>query len=295
MPQRKSENKDIHIAMTVLILFITIMFSNAIVKFVSAHSDLLSFIAFMGIVISFLIIVLSRLSPENNSDTSNLRLIPIRKSKKSSVSDFDFLNELEIDEALPDMELEEPLPEIKPTEWTKDLISSLDWKHFEQLCSEYLTLSGCQSELTKCGADGGVDVRIFKDNNLYAVVQCKAQKKDINVKSVRELLGVMTSEYAARAIFITSGSFTEPANNFGDKNKQMTLVSGDKLFQHIKKLSKSDQKKLLDSITSGDYLTPTCPNCDVKMTLRTATKGSNKGNNFWGCVNYPKCKRIINL
>lgn len=38
---------------------------------------------------------------------------------------------------------------------------------------------------------------------------------------------------------------------------------------------------------------PFCPKCEVPMTLRTALRGENRGNNFWGCINYPKCRQVI--
>ena len=36
-----------------------------------------------------------------------------------------------------------------------------------------------------------------------------------------------------------------------------------------------------------------CPKCSSAMTRRRATKGEHAGKEFWGCVNYPKCKTII--
>ncbi len=38
--------------------------------------------------------------------------------------------------------------------------------------------------------------------------------------------------------------------------------------------------------------TPICPKCRTPMLQRTATKGENKGNVFWGCANYPKCREV---
>ena len=35
-----------------------------------------------------------------------------------------------------------------------------------------------------------------------------------------------------------------------------------------------------------------CPRCGSNLILRTASKGSNIGNQFWGCSNYPKCRYI---
>jgi len=40
---------------------------------------------------------------------------------------------------------------------------------------------------------------------------------------------------------------------------------------------------------------PSCPDCGGTMVLRTAKTGGNKGNPFWGCSNYPKCKGIVRV
>ncbi|MBS4696781.1 NERD domain-containing protein [Aeromonas allosaccharophila] len=40
---------------------------------------------------------------------------------------------------------------------------------------------------------------------------------------------------------------------------------------------------------------PLCPRCGNQMVLRTAKRGDNKGNQFWGCSGYPKCRFIVNL
>ena len=38
-----------------------------------------------------------------------------------------------------------------------------------------------------------------------------------------------------------------------------------------------------------------CPWCNGNLVLRTATRGANAGNKFYGCSNYPKCKYIHNI
>ena len=35
-----------------------------------------------------------------------------------------------------------------------------------------------------------------------------------------------------------------------------------------------------------------CPKCGEPMVLRTAKKGSNSGNQFWGCSGYPSCRTV---
>lgn len=37
---------------------------------------------------------------------------------------------------------------------------------------------------------------------------------------------------------------------------------------------------------------PTCPKCSVPMVLRTAKRGTTKGDQFYGCQNYPKCHEV---
>ncbi len=38
---------------------------------------------------------------------------------------------------------------------------------------------------------------------------------------------------------------------------------------------------------------PRCPKCGGEMILRTAKSGSNVGNRFWGCANYPNCRSML--
>ncbi len=37
---------------------------------------------------------------------------------------------------------------------------------------------------------------------------------------------------------------------------------------------------------------PTCPKCGSVMVLRTAQRGPNRGRQFWGCSNYPRCRGV---
>ncbi|MGS4906559.1 NERD domain-containing protein [Aeromonas sp. 25-248] len=46
------------------------------------------------------------------------------------------------------------------------------------------------------------------------------------------------------------------------------------------------------SVSPPDNPPPICPRCGSTMVLRTATRGENKGNQFWGCSGYPKCRFI---
>lgn len=50
-------------------------------------------------------------------------------------------------------------------------------------------------------------------------------------------------------------------------------------------------------LTTEEVAVPpkTCPRCGADLVLRTAKRGANAGNSFWGCSNYPKCKYIESI
>ncbi|MBL8811602.1 MAG: DUF2726 domain-containing protein [Planctomycetaceae bacterium] len=44
------------------------------------------------------------------------------------------------------------------------------------------------------------------------------------------------------------------------------------------------------TVAASTDAVPICPNCRTPMIQRTAAKGPQKGNIFWGCKNYPHCR-----
>jgi len=189
----------------------------------------------------------------------------------------------------------EDLPKV----WSKELIKTLEWKRFEELCSAYFNAKGYDAKVTKQGADGGIDIQLFKANysttKAFGIVQCKAWNSyKVGVKPIRELYGVMSAESAPLAIFITSGLYTKEAEEFSN-GKHIKLITGDLLLELIQTLPEEKQLTLLNQITTGDYTTPSCPSCDIKMTQRTSKKGNNIGSKFWGCINFPRCRSTLHI
>lgn len=188
------------------------------------------------------------------------------------------------------------LSEVKP-DLSIERLREVDWKRFEVLCRSYFSAKGFDARLTGKGADGGVDVvleRVLDSGKKHKVyVQCKAwSNQKVGVKAVRELYGVMAADSVKVGIFVTSSSFTEDAKQFAE-GKRLHLIAGPRLLEMVKKLPEDKQQKLKDELFTGDYKTPTCPACDTKMVLRTSSKGKNKGEQFWGCSSFPKCRQML--
>jgi restriction system protein len=188
--------------------------------------------------------------------------------------------------------------ELPPSEasaiesWSLDALRKLEWKRFELLSAKYYEAVGFKSETLRCGPDGGIDVKLFKDDPAkpIAVVQCKAwNSASVGVKEVRERLGVMAHEKVARGIFVTTASYTKDALEFG-KTNPIQLLDGEAFVRKIQELSNERQNALLRFAFEGDYATPTCASCGIKMVRREGKQGA-----FWGCTNYPKCRSRFHI
>lgn len=179
-----------------------------------------------------------------------------------------------------------------PTSWSIELLKSIEWKLFEDLSAAYYKEKGIRAELTRLGADGGIDIKLFQDNsgNPTSIVQCKAwNSRQVGVKEIREFLGVMSHEKIRKGFFMASGSYSDDAKEIAKAN-QITLIDGAMLLAMIQRLPNEAQNRLLALATAGDYTTPSCPSCGVKMLIRTGKRGE-----FWGCKNFPRCRQMLHV
>ena len=176
----------------------------------------------------------------------------------------------------------------KPTQWSLALLRLIEWKRFEELCAAFYREIGLRSETIHCGADGGIDAKLFEADaqEPTAVIQCKAwNTRPVGVKPVRELLGVMTDQRIAKGIFITTGDYTDEAIKFANTNP-IDLVNGAGFLKMLQRLSDDSRARLLAVATEGEFTRPTCPSCGTKMVHRNSERGE-----FWGCIHFPRCRQ----
>jgi restriction system protein len=175
-----------------------------------------------------------------------------------------------------------------------DLLNLLEWKRFEEVCAAYFATLAFRSVVTRTGSDGGVDMHLFVAgaDGPSIVVRCKAWKTyEVGVVSVRELLGVMIAARVSEGIFVTTGTFTAEAYGFAS-GKDIHLIDGLDLVAKLRALAPEQQRTVLVLATAGDYTTPTCPSCAIKMIRRNARTG---GDPYWGCTNYPGCNSTLRI
>jgi restriction system protein len=177
-------------------------------------------------------------------------------------------------------------------------IRSLSWRDFELLVGEAFRIKGYSvTETGGGGADGGIDLMLKKNGEVF-LVQCKQWRAfKVSVNIVRELFGVMAAQGATGGFVVTSGVFTDEAHSFA-KGRNIVLIDGAELTDMISHVqsprfgqthTESQQKS---SFTDQHQIL--CPVCGGSMVRRTAKKGLNSGNEFWGCAQFPRCRGVRN-
>ena len=181
---------------------------------------------------------------------------------------------------------------VSEMSWSLELLRELEWRRFELLVEGlFRSKEGWRAEGGPPGADGGIDVLLYQpgETRPTAMIQCKAwRERQVGVSIVRELFGVMAAEQIGHGMIFTCGEFSADAEKFAE-NKSIDLVNGKRLLTLIDELSQDARTTLLREVTTGDYTTPTCASCRVKMVRRAGPRGD-----FWGCANFPRCRTVIN-
>ncbi|WP_304639538.1 restriction endonuclease [Pseudomonas sp.] len=192
------------------------------------------------------------------------------------------------------------LVDVKAATQPGKTIDGLTWQQFEQLIGEAFRMQGYSiTETGGKGADGGVDLILRKGGEKY-LVQCKHWRAlKVGVPVIREFFGAMAVEGAAGGFVVTSGQFTSEAEAFAE-GRNIKLVDGAALKRWLGLVQGQSPSPASPAFTlpSSDITLsaePSCPVCRSAMVKRTAKRGPNAGNLFYGCVQYPRCRGVVNL
>jgi|GEM_PF-1490665 len=172
-----------------------------------------------------------------------------------------------------------------------DALDALDWFQFEQLVARLFEAKACTVQPRGgAKADGGIDL-VVEWGATKAAVQCKHWGKwKCGPAVVRELIGSMTHEGFSQGLLVCRTA-TDEAQNLARQHR-IRIVDREGVIERIQ-----------EAITHGDsavnaalyFPEKLCPKCGERMVLRTATKGSEAGNHFWGCATFPRCRQKLKI
>ncbi len=179
-----------------------------------------------------------------------------------------------------------PPPASEPVKLTPELLRRLEWKRFELLVQRDLEARGVRVECTCVGVEGGVDLHVYRGDELqpYGFLQCQANaSRPVTLNQISaffELLAVSRAE----GTFVTTGAFTPGAQAWA-QTKGVALIPGDAVVARFNALPATTRGHILEEVTAGDYLTPTCRSCDVKLV----PAGASSTDVAWVCPRAPRC------
>jgi len=146
---------------------------------------------------------------------------------------------------------------------------NLEHRKFEVLISEIFRNQGFRTELGKGVGDGGIDVKLFKKDEIDEIVnlvQVKRYKPTLPIKleAVSSLSAIVNQENANRGLFVTTSRYLPVAKEFAAReNTKLTLADSShvQLWCEFAKnailrdksqlVSDSYLKKLIDGLESG--------------------------------------------
>lgn len=173
---------------------------------------------------------------------------------------------------------------------SREGLLNMTWQEFEGLVGEHFRREGYSvAEIGGNGPDGGVDLKIRKNGELF-LVQCKQWRSyKVGVDVVRQLYGVMAARGAAGGFVVSSGDFTGEAQSFS-ADRNIALVDGPGLIRAMQASAAAASPAPARTRPANPVkAAPSCPKCRGTMVKRIAKQGPRAGASFWGCPKYPSC------
>lgn len=186
-----------------------------------------------------------------------------------------------------------------------DYMKELNDAEFEKLIALIFKERGYAVSEKRDKDDHAVDV-VLEMNDEITLVQYKHWRQHhVDVNAIEDLYNAMDKESARHGIIITSGVFTTEALDYS-LGKALMLINGIDLSEMIDVFSASKEEQTAtfeqqieaakeEKKLEAEEIAPGCPLCGSEMIKRTAKKGRNAGNKFWGCSQYPNCRGVESI
>ena len=177
-----------------------------------------------------------------------------------------------------------------------DYIKELNDEEFEKLIAMIFKQRGYS--ILEDIDNPTVDVALQMNSQTTFVQYIHWREHHVDAATLERFYNATDNESNSNRIVITTGIFTPEALEFVS-GKSLMLIDGVDLSLMIDVLTSSNQEELDEIMDEAEEtevmpeLEPLCPICSQKMIKRTARKGKNAGNIFWGCSQFPNCRGVV--
>lgn len=129
---------------------------------------------------------------------------------------------------------------------------------------------------------------------LYPYTQVTAETKSQHIEDIRNTYQSKTESKTEPQICTpiesTVQSATSPYKLYEDFGDVVTSIVREPVIRE--NIPCNEEKLSCTDLSHKESNLLKCPCCGGNLVLRTATRGKNAGNQFYGCSNYPKCRYI---
>ena len=159
--------------------------------------------------------------------------------------------------------------------------------YFDQNYKSLVVLANPKTVLNAKYAKKDVKEQIIRADQLISKIKevcANCNESDMTGKEMLEIAQFfLTANKTERSDY--ARKYKEIAIEVEKKQREKAEEVVQKKKESIKSLVVQDNKEKSKK----------CPKCGNELILRTATKGANVGNKFYGCSSFPKCRYIENI
>ncbi len=171
--------------------------------------------------------------------------------------------------------------EAEPNQWSLSLLHQLDWKRFHELTHAIIHRGGYRALPDSVKPDGGCTVTLMRNNAQARRPEARmavAGWNGLRVNSVemQSFIAEVMDTCMPHGVFVTPGTFAPEARALASQGN-VELVDGPAFLDTLRDLPLNEQEFLLRLATAGDFQSPSCPHCQVKMVLRASEAPRHDG------------------
>jgi hypothetical protein len=184
----------------------------------------------------------------------------------------------------------------KSKNWTQTLPQGKGRSHKERFFNPILQNEVHIKWLRRIVGDGLPIYSIIAFSERCTLKKVSVTSQDVQVINRNVILSAVEHAGSMQSRKLSREEVDETYN----KLYPFTQVSEEQKLQHVHNIrAKHSTLRLYNEKVSfrkdtneKELVSKVCPNCSALLVLRTAKKGINSGQQFYGCSNYPKCKYI---
>lgn len=135
----------------------------------------------------------------------------------------------------------------------RDELLSIAPRDFEFVVALLFQRMGFEVIITQQTSDGGFDVRLRRNiagSTESSVVECKRYSRNVPVREMRALLGVVERDGLTRGLLVTTGGFTRTTRSEASRTNRIELIEFQKLCSLLNEYFSSDWPADIDRIIS---------------------------------------------